>query len=423
MKNGNLKKYIIFVNAALFLTAGIWSASCSRQNDWNTYRGENGAGYISSEMRTPIGLRWKLSLQESTDQAKSFNPPVMLGDDIYFGSSDKNFYSLNMKSGYMNWIFKTKAAVNSVPFADDKNVYFGSNDGFVYAVNRKSGKEVWSFRTESTVKSLVLKYEKYVIFTSDTGSTYFLDENGKLLHRIPNPVWAHHTFQVYDGIVYWAPRGRDFGAYDIENRRFLWILDIDVPYPAWYSFPALDEDTVYYASAFLVNGPSLLSYYAVDRRTGQKIWTAQDTMDMGIRTPVTRDTVFMRHIDLLDFMAPVVWKDLVIFTSGDTVVRAFDKRTGNTVWTTKLPYTASSAPVAAGNRIYFGMRGDDDDGTGIKGNPPQLMALNAADGSQAWSMETEGNILSAPVVAGGRMLFGTDAHKFYVLEEIFRTGF
>jgi outer membrane protein assembly factor BamB len=103
-------------------------------------------------------------------------------------------------------------------------------------------------------------------------------------------------------------------------------------------------------------------------------------------------------------------------------VRAFDRKTGVLVWTAKLPYTTSSAPVIAGNRIYFGMRGDEFEEKKLKGNPPQLIALSAIDGRQVWSMDIEGNVLSAPVVAGGRMLFGTDAHKFYVLEEIFRFG-
>jgi hypothetical protein len=34
-------------------------------------------------------------------------------------------------------------------------------------------------------------------------------------------------------------------------------------------------------------------------------------------------------------------------------------------------------------------------------------------------METEGAILSAPVIAGKRIIFGTDKSVFYVLEEVF----
>jgi hypothetical protein len=34
-------------------------------------------------------------------------------------------------------------------------------------------------------------------------------------------------------------------------------------------------------------------------------------------------------------------------------------------------------------------------------------------------MEIEGSILSAPVIAGKRIIFGTDLSVFYVLEQVF----
>jgi hypothetical protein len=34
-------------------------------------------------------------------------------------------------------------------------------------------------------------------------------------------------------------------------------------------------------------------------------------------------------------------------------------------------------------------------------------------------METEGSLLSSPVIAGKRIIFGTDKSVFYVLEEVF----
>jgi len=36
-----------------------------------------------------------------------------------------------------------------------------------------------------------------------------------------------------------------------------------------------------------------------------------------------------------------------------------------------------------------------------------------------WQMEIEGSILSAPVIAGKRVIFGTDKNIFYVLERVF----
>ena len=36
-----------------------------------------------------------------------------------------------------------------------------------------------------------------------------------------------------------------------------------------------------------------------------------------------------------------------------------------------------------------------------------------------WEMETKGAILSAPVVSGKYLIFGTDLNYFYVMEEVF----
>lgn len=388
-----------------------------KQVDWIYFRGNDGSGSTPNSILPPLGIRWNLKLQEA-EKADVFNPPVVRGDSIYFGSYDGNFYSLNVSSGYMDWIFKTRAPVNSVPYAGEKTVYFGSNDGHVYAVNRKDGEKKWDFNTGNTVQSLVLRYKDTILFTSDTGATFFLDPNGKEQHRIDNPVWSHHTFQVYDGIVYWAPLGRRFGAYSLAERRFLWSIDVDVPYSVWYSFPAIDEERVYYGSSYLTPSGVVLHYYAVDRLTGESAWEIEDTMEIGDHTPYNVDTLFLRHVRLLDYMAPSLWKNLVIFTSGDAVVRAYDRVTGSSVWTQTFDYPTSSAPTVAGDRIYFGLRGDHAYAqTG--GEKPSLVCISARDGRILWKMEVDGAILSAPVISGNRIFFGTETNRFYVLEEIF----
>ena len=393
---------------------------CDSQSDWLTFRGFQGSGYTPDQIFPPLGVRWKLKLQEKRDQASSFNPPLIQGNDIYFGSADGNFYSLDIESGFMNWIYKTRASVNSVPFADEQRVYFGSNDGSVYALDRKTGKEIWSFPTGNTVRSLVLKWEDTIIFTSDTGSTFFLDENGKEINRIPNPVWSHHTFQVYDGVVYWAPMGRNFGAYDIRNRRFLWTINVNVPYYVWYSFPAIDETSVYYASNYLTRNGPILRYYASDRMTGELLWQYEADFNPGPNTPFNRDTIFMNHIDRLDYMAPALWGDYVIYTSGDSVVRAINRRTGEIAWEKNFDYPTSSAPTVAGNRIYFGLSGSEHSGLpGGGGVAPKLVCISATNGDLLWDTDLEGAVLSAPVIAGKRIFFGTEEHQFYVLEAIF----
>ena len=392
-------------------------SACSAR-DWLEFRGHQGRGAAPTTVAPPLALKWKLPLQLDGSKATSFNPPIVYDDTIYFGADDGNFYALDVDSGYMRWIFKARAPINSVPYADDQTVYFGSNDGYVYAVERDSGQELWSFRTNSTVQSLVVRYEDLIMFTSDRDASYFLDLDGIEVHRIPNPVWSYHTFQVYEDVIYWAPgpveRGVSFGAYDINQHSYLWIVDKSDPYMVWYSFPALRGRTVYYATGGVRRSGLVFDYLALDRITGDVIWSYREDSYFG-EVPVYNPALLFRdNLKLLDYMAPVLWRNLVIYTSGDNVVRAFDARTGREVWRRVLTLPTSSAPTVAGNRLYFGVRGDPLPG----GQPPRLICLAAHNGRLLWEMELEGAVLSAPVASKDLMIFGTDENYFYVLQEV-----
>ncbi len=78
------------------------------------------------------------------------------------------------------------------PIIKGGTIYFGSNDGKVYAVSLEEGEQVWAFQTESTVQSTVVRSEDSVIFTSDGGSTCFLSPEGAEQHRLANPaLWRN----------------------------------------------------------------------------------------------------------------------------------------------------------------------------------------------------------------------------------------
>ncbi len=393
--------------------------SCRRRMDWIMFRGEQGRGATSNALYPPLGIKWKLHLQISDERTFAFNNSVVRGNTIYFGSTDGNFYALDIESGYMHWVFKTKGAINSIPFADGKNVYFGSNDGKVYAVSRKEGKEVWSFQTDSTVQSTILRYEDSIIFTSDGGSTYFLSPQGEQLFKIPNPVWHYDTFQVYEDVVYFAPgppsRPHSFGAFDLNQRAYLWILDTAAMQATWYSFPALDGDYLFFATCAYMGQYWSFDYYAFMRKTGEIVWKYTDESQWGDLDLDIRD-LFIQNLKLLDYMAPSLWKNLVVYTSGDTMLRAFFSKSGRLAWVRQFDFPTSSSPTIAGNRIYLGLRGDD---YSPDGRSPRLVCLSAKNGNLMWEMDLDGALLSAPVIAGKWLIFGTDRNFFYVLEELF----
>jgi outer membrane protein assembly factor BamB len=398
--------------------------SCRKRSDWVMFRGQQGRGFTANALRPPLAAKWELRLQMEAEPTYAFNNPVVLGDTIYFGSTDGNFYALDIESGYMNWVFKTRGAINSIPYADDHNVYFGNNVGMVYAVSQKEGAKVWSFRTDSTVQSSIVGYKDFIIFSSDGGTAYFLSPSGEERFTLPNPVWHYNTFQVYEDVLYFAPgppsRPHAFGAFDLNERAYLWILDTSLFQAIWYSFPALRGELLYFATATYRGELWSFDYYAFRRKTGELVWRYSDFSDWGGMFAIDSREMFSQKMKLLDYLAPAIWKNLVIYSSGDTVVRAFQAGSGALAWTRSFDLPTSSAPTVAGNRVYFGILGDEAYQAGVPGGrPPRLVCLSAKNGRLLWEMELEGALLSAPVIAGKWMVFGTDHNYFYVLEEVY----
>lgn len=406
-----------FLYAIIILYTFAFSLSCEQQADWIMFRNNQGQGSTPNNLTPPLAVRWKIQIQANEERATSFNSPLLKDDTIYFGAVDGNFYAFDLATGYMRWIFKTNGEINSTPYVDDDTVYFGSNDGKVYAVALQDGKQKWSFDAGSKVLSTVTRYKDYIVFCSEGGSSFFLNLDGTLQFSMPNPVWTYYSFQVDDDVMYFAPgpieSPHSFGAFDIKNRIHLWVIETEGHDPMWFSFPAVSGDKLYYAICTYGFYELTYNYYALDKLTGQPVWEIIKKSFLEKNTELYAFDIFYRNIELLDYMAPAVWNNLVIYTSGDTVVRAFYADSGKMAWQTKLKQPTSSAPLVAGDRVYFGMLGDE------QGTPPRLICLSAANGNFMWEMETSGAILSAPISAGKWLVFGTDAYYFYVLEEVF----
>jgi len=70
------------------------------------------------------------------------------GDNFYCGSSDSfSFFSINKKTGDINYATKTNAYTFSSPAIDKKMAYIGSANGRLFGINLISGEVKWEFQT------------------------------------------------------------------------------------------------------------------------------------------------------------------------------------------------------------------------------------------------------------------------------------
>jgi outer membrane protein assembly factor BamB len=95
--------------------------------------------------------------------------------------------------------------------------------------------------------------------------------------------------------------------------------------------------------------------------------------------------------------------DTIVIVDSDTVT-AFDADTLEHKWSVEVPYGVYTAPVIAGDAVYFGFTGQREGTTEwLLGpdQPNQLVSLSLKDGSENWRIDGAGSYPAAPLVVNG----------------------
>lgn len=209
------------------------------------------------------------------------------------------------------------------------------------------GQELWQRQLEGTVAATVRVVDE-VLYVHSSQGLHALDLTGE-------PLW---TFA-----------DQDLGPL-VDGRTWGWGTEILADPWGWYrSAPLVDGDTVFFGSSG--------GLHAVSRTTGEARWQ----VPIG---PVTAD--------------PTTHEDLVIVASWNNSVYGVAKETGDIRWRFRAPIPASKGidwigyagfhltPVVDGGRVYVGNRGTF------------FYALDADDGTEAWSSKVGSSWMGSPAV-------------------------
>jgi outer membrane protein assembly factor BamB len=107
------------------------------------------------------------------DPSKS--SPAVAGDRVFVGI-DKNLTALDRKTGRVLWQAPTGRKVDSTPLVVGDIVYVGSDDGNFYAFAAATGKRIWSYTTGGRVSSSPTYGEGLILIGSDDGALYAFEE-------------------------------------------------------------------------------------------------------------------------------------------------------------------------------------------------------------------------------------------------------
>ena len=327
---------------------------------------------------------WSYQVKKVTGLSKNIETsPAVVGNTVYFGASDHNFYALNATTGAFICSFATTGNIAAAPMVVNPDgtgnvVYFADSGP---SGDTSDGGNVWAINAVgSSAGGCTLKWQ-FNAFGNPAGSqtgvagsytapAYGKDANGRpvIIIGSTDPDDAVYALDAVTGALHW--RFQTFVG-----------TDTDVGAPATVTLPKTNGLA---GGAVYVSGKAGF-VYAINLTTGASIWTSK-------RLPNPTQS-----------SAAVAGRTVYVgFGNG---VIALDAVTGAEVWRTAAMAGVVSSPAisgAAGNQVLF-----CGDLAGI------VHAFKLTDGSSLFSFTTGGLIFASPGVSTGQMFISSSDGFLY----------
>jgi outer membrane protein assembly factor BamB len=345
--------------------------------------------------RALLGIQWRF-----VTEGDVIGSPAVAGDVVYVGSGDGVMYALERASGTVRWKRDMNSPIASSPALGTRRVFFATRDGRFHALDAATG-EVrwrlaagpdfpwpWGHESGDVYTSSPVHVDGTVIFGSGDGRVYALDA------RTATERWRASTGgrvrsspAVADGRVYVGSADGRVYAFDLATGALRWRYDTEGVQLDSRNF-GYDRRTVQSSPA--VSGGTVFVgardgfLYAIDAATGTLRWRFDHKISWINTSPAVRDTVVYAG------------------SSDGQFVQAVHTGTGRELWRAKAGVTWSS-PAVAGDVVYAG------DGSG------RLNAFDRRTGDPLWSFRTGSQVYGSPVPAADLVLFGSTDGGVYAL--------
>lgn len=298
---------------------------------------------------------------------------VIIAQNGSFRGDNQNsgFYnSENQNFTFTKWKFKTQGMIFSTPLVSGEMLYVGSNDSSLYAINKHSGELIWKYKTGGPITSSPAVHDSMVYFLSMDGNMY-----------------ANH---VTTGAELW--RFATKGEYKRQVMGIMGRLPNDTYSPEYWDF-YLSSPKV--ADSLLFFGSSDSSVYALNRHSGQLVWS--------------KATGNGNHT------TPAFYDNKIFCGSWDSKIYAFDAFTGDTIWTYQtglderqhLMTGIQASPSVSDGIVY------------ITSRDAKCYALDSDTGELIWESNFGSSWLpSSPSFDDSFLYFGSsDAMKLYCVDK------
>jgi outer membrane protein assembly factor BamB len=336
--------------------------------------------------RALLGVQWRF-----VTEGDVIGSPAVAGDVVYVGSGDGNLYALDRVTGAVRWKRDVGSPIASSPAVGTRRVFFGTRDGKFHALDAATGEVRWRLATgpdfpwpwghESgdVYTSSPVHVDGTVIFGAGDGRVYAVDA------RTAKPKWTASTGgrvrsspAVDGGRVYVGSADGRVYAFDLVTGAPRWRYDTEGVKLDSRNF-GYDRRTV--QSSPTVSGGTVFVgardgfLYAIDAVTGQLRWrfdhkiswvNTSPGVENGIVYAGSSDGQFVQAVNAatgqevwrskagVTWSSPAIARDVVYAGDGSGRVNAFDKRTGEALWSFRTGSQVYGSPVPDGDLLFFG---------------------------------------------------------------------
>ena len=294
------------------------------------------------------------------------------------------------------WNFKTGGKIYSTPLVAGENVYFGSLDGKFYSVDKLTGKKNWEFDTGNPIYSNAIFSDGFLIFESGY-ELYFLSEKGEverkiqlskypILNQIDAWDFFHSSPVVSDGKVFiGSPFGGVLG-FDIKTGEQ--ILKVQTKQGGIVrTTPIVKNDKIYFGDWDGI-------FYSYEISSGKELW----------KYDTRKDTTFIWTNAVQE--KPILVNDKIYFAGRSCAIYCLNANTGEKIWNyfSKNSGWLVGGPVYSDGFVYLG-----------SSNEFILQKFEAEKGNLIWEKKLDHRIWGNVLIDNDDLIIG--AGSLYQIEK------
>ena len=348
-------------------------------------------GHIDATIPEAVEVRWAVPANRGDHTASKGSPMATPSGDVLLADDTGRVQSI-ATDGTTNWatsISDDDRGSHGTPAIADGMAYVGTYDGVVSAVSVADGEIEWQTDVGDAAAASPTYHEGklYVAveYATPSGTVVVMDaESGDVEWRDDRPTDHPHSTVAVD-----LERDRFlFGSND--GHVYAWSLS--GPERAWTFDTGGEVKAPIAVSRGIAVVPSWAgTVTAVDVADGTGLWEFET--DPGVSPTDEPDPMRTGGV----MCAPAVHDGAAYVGSHNGDAYAIDLATGEELWSTTTGGLITGSVTATNEHVLVGSY------------DAKLYALDRADGSVTWTVEGKGDVTSAPLVAGDAIYYAERA--------------